>query len=174
MTPEQKRRRLDRLMWRYHNEPAYRDRVLEQQKMYRETEKGRTAVRARKRRFRERHPATAETNGPRTRKYGLTPDDYNAMLARQGGGCFVCKRPESQRSTVGKLRRLAIDHDHQTGRVRALLCHRCNTAIGLIEEDPEWAVALSHYLGISRWYREREPKVVGESVLTTIKEGVAA
>ncbi len=53
------------------------------------------------------------------RIYGITPEQYDEMFRRGKGACWVCKYPP-------KKRRLAIDHDHITNRVRALLCHRCN------------------------------------------------
>jgi hypothetical protein len=56
------------------------------------------------------------------KKYGITLDEYEAMLAAQGGVCKLCGRPP-------KTRRLAVDHDHKNGRVRGLLCYRCNRAI---------------------------------------------
>jgi hypothetical protein len=52
--------------------------------------------------------------------YGLTPEQYETMLARQGGVCAICGHPP-------KTRRLAVDHDHgESKRVRGLLCFRCN------------------------------------------------
>ena len=53
------------------------------------------------------------------RKYGLTPQQYARMLKLQGGRCKLCHREP-------KTRRLDVDHDHQTKRVRGLLCFRCN------------------------------------------------
>lgn len=53
---------------------------------------------------------------------GITIDEYDARLAKQGGGCAVCGRPP-------KTRRLHVDHDHATGAIRGLLCYRCNRAI---------------------------------------------
>lgn len=73
--------------------------------------------------------------------YGITAEDYEEMLARQGGKCCVC-------GGLNRGRRLAVDHDHETGRVRGLLCNRCNTAIGLLREDPDLlAEALVYLVG---------------------------
>lgn len=55
-----------------------------------------------------------------TATYGLTGAGYADLLARQGGRCAICQVAN------GKARRLAVDHDHATGRVRGLLCGRCN------------------------------------------------
>ena len=67
------------------------------------------------------------------KQFGLTPEDYDAMLALQSGGCAICGRsPYSKRFT-----RLAVDHDHQSGSIRGLLCHRCNVGIGMFDDRPE-------------------------------------
>lgn len=52
--------------------------------------------------------------------YGITAEQYASLLRYQGGKCFICQR------ATGKRRRLAVDHDHKTGRVRGLLCNPCN------------------------------------------------
>lgn len=66
--------------------------------------------------------------------YGLTPDDYNALLDRQGGVCAICGI--AARRAHARDMRLTVDHDHDTSHVRGLLCHRCNRAIGLLGDDP--------------------------------------
>jgi hypothetical protein len=58
------------------------------------------------------------------RRFGLSGIEYDAMLCTQGGGCAICRRPPKG------SRRLAVDHDHETGRIRGLLCTLCNTALG--------------------------------------------
>lgn len=60
------------------------------------------------------------------RKYGLTMEQYQSMFDAQKGVCAVCHR----RSTRTNLH---VDHNHTTGKVRGLLCHHCNLALGLIE-----------------------------------------
>lgn len=62
------------------------------------------------------------------RKYGLTSEDYNKILEKQNGCCAVCLRPP-----LGK--RLAVDHDHSTLRVRGLLCAPCNRALGFFRGE---------------------------------------
>lgn len=62
-------------------------------------------------------------------KYGITPDDYDRMLEQQGWVCAICGSPPPP-----SKRRLHIDHDHETGKVRGLLCTRCNTALGWFEK----------------------------------------
>lgn len=66
------------------------------------------------------------------RKYGLTTEQVALAVAEQGGRCAIC----------GKVKRLVVDHHHATGRVRGMLCIRCNTFLGYLEsEDLEAAIA---------------------------------
>lgn len=67
------------------------------------------------------------------KKYNITLEQYNEMLALQNGVCDICKEPETRRHQNGTLCRLAVDHDHNTGKVRGLLCWRCNSAMGSFE-----------------------------------------
>lgn len=64
-------------------------------------------------------------------KYGITVDQYEAMLVAQDGVCAICKK-EDTRGT-----RLCVDHDHETGENRRLLCKACNLVIGYAHEDTE-------------------------------------
>ena len=81
--------------------------------------------------------------------YGLTPEHYEAMLAQQNYRCRICGLPESESVVGGRkggARRLCVDHCHRTGKVRALLCLRCNTAVGTVKDCPEQAKRLAEYL----------------------------
>lgn len=68
------------------------------------------------------------------RRYGLTVDDYDRLLAEQGGACAICgvDRPEIRRKTD---RHFHVDHCHETGVVRGLLCNRCNRGLGMLGDD---------------------------------------
>lgn len=79
--------------------------------------------------------------------FGLTSEAYSNLLNSQDGVCAICKRSETNHYK-GKLRRLAIDHDHSDGRVRGLLCSNCNTALGKFEDNIEWLQAAIRYLQI--------------------------
>lgn len=74
------------------------------------------------------------------KRYGLTHEAYESMLLAQGGVCAIC----GGMSPGG--RRLAVDHDHVTGVVRALLCGTCNTGLGSYKDDPALLRAAAVYL----------------------------
>lgn len=76
--------------------------------------------------------------------HGFSADQYNALFESQGGLCAICKRPETY-VHHGNVQPLSIDHCHKTHRVRALLCARCNAALGLLEENPDVIQALLDY-----------------------------
>ena len=63
------------------------------------------------------------------RKFGITPEQYDEMLAAQGGGCAICHR--EPRPDIS----LHVDHDHETGRIRGLLCFRCNNSLGDLDDS---------------------------------------
>ena len=71
-------------------------------------------------------------------KYGITLDEYEEMLAGQNGVCASCGTPPSGR-------KLSVDHDHETGVIRGLLCQPCNTALGLLKESPDRIASLLAY-----------------------------
>ena len=78
--------------------------------------------------------------------YGISPEEYAKRLAAQNGLCAICRQPESSTHWKGKRMMLHIDHDHATGEVRGLLCHSCNTGIGLLQESPALLLAAHAYL----------------------------
>lgn len=69
----------------------------------------------------------------------LRPQAYQRMLESQNGGCDIC-------GTLEKDRRLSVDHCHVTGKIRALLCRRCNTGIGFFQEDIDLLEKAIQYL----------------------------
>jgi len=91
-----------------------------------------------RREYREnRRPEARE--GHLRRTFGIRQSDYDALLARQNGGCAICgKKP-------GKIS-LHVDHDHETGEIRGLLCVGCNNAIGQLHDDPELLIRATDYV----------------------------
>jgi len=88
------------------------------------------------------HRLFANGGGHNVAKYGLTAAAYAALLELQGGVCAICGRPETIVDTRrGIVRRLCVDHDHTTNRVRGLLCHRCNVNLGYWEPFADKAAA---------------------------------
>jgi len=101
---------------------------------------------------------TRARNGERTpearrrwhlkQKYGMTVEEYDELLARQGGACATCRQPPPDRPRRPRdpLVFFPVDHDHRTGRVRGLLCFRCNTVLGQVDDDVELLQSLIEYL----------------------------
>lgn len=73
------------------------------------------------------------------RKYNITIEEYDSIFKEQDGVCAICGEPQLNQ-------RLAIDHDHTTGRIRALLCIRCNTWLGQLEKNQELFKKFNEYL----------------------------
>ena len=69
------------------------------------------------------------------RNFGLTLKDYNNMAMEQHGLCAICGLPEKSKHQSGQVRHLAVDHNHNTGKIRGLLCSDCNRAIGFLRAD---------------------------------------
>jgi len=79
------------------------------------------------------------------RHFGITLSQYNEMSRLQDHKCAICRQPESTGAS-GQLIKLAVDHDHKTGKIRGLLCQRCNKAIGLLGDSPAIVYAALGYL----------------------------
>jgi hypothetical protein len=77
------------------------------------------------------------------RKYGITQDQYEAIWDLQAGSCAICTQPFDWSEKQTKPH---IDHDHKTGLVRGLLCNRCNTVLGLVEDSTARLERMREYL----------------------------
>ena len=96
----------------------------------------------------ERHPEQNKRrikNGNLRRSFGIGIDEYEQMHAAQNGLCAICQRPE-RHSHKGVTPALCADHDHTTGKVRALLCMDCNRGIGCFDENILITTAALEYL----------------------------
>jgi hypothetical protein len=72
------------------------------------------------------------------RFYGISREQYEGLLAKQGGVCGICRKPPQEP--------LCVDHSHATGRVRGLLCRKCNTGLGSYDDDVSLMAAGIAYL----------------------------
>lgn len=79
----------------------------------------------------------------RAARYGIAAEEFLALIAAQDEKCAICKRAPG-------LKGFSVDHCHQTGAIRGLLCGRCNTAIGLLWDDPAILRSAIDYLGLSQ------------------------
>jgi hypothetical protein len=80
-------------------------------------------------------------------KFGVDEDMYNEMMEEQGGCCAICGRGDTTKTDRWDgTASLQVDHCHQTGLVRGLLCSNCNQAAGLLQDNPDLARKLAWYL----------------------------
>ena len=87
--------------------------------------------------------------------YNITIEEYNKILENQSDSCAICKcnKKDNIKYSENKVRDLAVDHCHVTGKVRGLLCYSCNLAIGMLKDNIARAKKLVKYL------EEHEEKV---------------
>jgi len=107
-------------------------------------ERNKDKVNARTRKFIENNPEAVR--GYRLKRvYGLSLEEYDTLVFRQGGVCAICSKPPSDKKNHSML---YVDHDHTTGVVRGLLCRDCNLALGLFEDSKSFLKAAISYLSI--------------------------
>lgn len=81
------------------------------------------------------------------KRYGIDKGDYAAMLERQGGACAICRRVEVPSMTgLHKAGILSVDHCHESGRIRGLLCRRCNAGLAHLGDDPKRIASAVFYM----------------------------
>lgn len=108
---------------------------LEDRELFREKK----AALARKKR--EEHPEISSEQ--HRKKYGLKKGEYDKLILEQKGKCALCGENNTKK---GKLIALGVDHDHKTGKIRALLCNRCNMMLGMIHDDVTLLPIIQKYL----------------------------
>ncbi len=102
---------------------------------------------SRERRKNDYESVRAQEHKQKCASYGVTPEWYDEQLAKQGGVCALCLKPELIHSKRDRHpRRLAIDHCHKDGTARGLLCSACNQAVGKIEGSDGWIERAIEYL----------------------------
>jgi hypothetical protein len=96
-----------------------------------------------KARVKARHQANPERtrNNDLKRNYGITLQEHQEMYEEQNGVCAVCEKPGD-----GKWKKLCVDHDHKTGKVRQLLCRNCNMVLGQVNDNPNLLSDMILYL----------------------------
>jgi|SRR3989344_6989218 len=75
--------------------------------------------------------------------YGINSEDYLNLLKLQQNKCAICSKIISK---YNKIKHFYIDHNHKTGKIRGLLCHNCNCAIGYFKDSPQLCSKASEYL----------------------------
>lgn len=91
-------------------------------------------VKVKKKDYYYKHPDRVH-NKELKHKFNITKEDYDKMLLQQNNKCAICNREEMTKGRSGKIRKLSVDHCHDSNKVRGLLCGKCNTALGLFEDD---------------------------------------
>jgi Recombination endonuclease VII len=123
---------------RWGTDPDYRTRKLAE---------SRSSIERRRRRakrdpvYRAKLRRAKRTNNRRSflrTQYGISLEEYDAMLKRQGGACANCRKRSTER--------LCVDHGHVTRKVRGLLCRKCNFGLGHFSDDPDLVEAAAAYL----------------------------
>lgn len=105
----------------------YRKKRKQTEAAYREKNRGK--IRKKSVAWRKNNPDYAK-NQDLLRHYHITLDEYNKMFARQEGCCLACGKHQ-----FALKRALHVDHDHETGKIRGLLCHGCNCALGFVNDN---------------------------------------
>jgi len=116
---------------------ANRARILGVHHAYRKANKGKISDYGK--RYQERNKERAY-RAMLKRRYGISLEAYNLLLARQGGVCAICHGEQINN------KQFAVDHDHVDGTVRGLLCHHCNVAIGSFQDSPTIVESALRYL----------------------------
>jgi hypothetical protein len=80
----------------------------------------------------------------RAKRYGLEPGEYELRLEEQDGLCAICSQPPTGKGPANQA--LHVDHDHCTGRIRGLLCGRCNLVLGQVGDRIDLLLAMVSYL----------------------------
>jgi hypothetical protein len=136
-----------------------RERAIARSRAWRETNRERYLAYARNYR---KNNQTYDRDLHLRRAFGIGMKEYGALLEAQGRACAVCQEvPDETRS-------LHVDHDHETGKVRGLLCMRCNNALGLFREDPDVLAGAIDYL------HRRDPDGLGALADARARELVGA
>lgn len=125
--------------WRAKNKA--RDQATRKRWRARNTER----IREQYQQWRKRNPDKVKRHARRVslrRRYGITEAQYDALLESQGGGCAICGSPVANKAG----HQLYVDHNHQTNRVRGILCQQCNSVLAYARESVQNLLRAAAYL----------------------------
>ena len=80
------------------------------------------------------------------RSYGISLEQYNILFKEHNGVCWICQKPETSKFKDGRIKNLAVDHSHITGKVRGLLCDAHNRGLGYFQDNPKLLKRAIEYL----------------------------
>ena len=120
------------ILWPKKNRKAY----LKKKKLYRQRhpERARQQVKNAFSKHKDRYAATKFRRWLHN-KYGISEQDYSALLEKQKGSCAICHKSQQCADKTKRRTRLYVDHCHKTGRIRGLLCFKCNVLLGCAGDD---------------------------------------
>lgn len=111
------------------------DKILNQGREYQKNNREKLAARSRER---YRNNKQKELDRIRRKKYGITGEEFRAIIEKQGLKCPICTKDITKNPSV--------DHNHKTGEIRGLICNKCNLAIGNAEDSPDRLRRMADYL----------------------------
>ena len=97
-----------------------------------------------------KHSKLKATESQLRKRYGVTLEDYDIQYSAQGGACAIC----GTETPGGGNGRFCVDHNHNTGEFRGLLCHSCNRGLGLFKDSPSITSRATEYLVTNGYYGE--------------------
>lgn len=101
---------------------------------------------ARKKAWRDKNPISARNSSLKNTN-GITLEYYNMLLSQQQGVCAICGNEETRVDVrTGKTKNLSVDHCHTTGKIRGLLCDKCNNGLGRFRDNPDFLAKAISYL----------------------------
>lgn len=131
------------------SKPYSKDNFKWQEHLKRKKTETRKEWHARKWAARQANNPGLERKRTLKRRFGMTHEQHEEMIRQHDNKCAICGEGETSYCSVsGSRRRLAIDHCHNTGKIRGLLCYRCNTTIGKVKESREILNNMIKYLDI--------------------------
>jgi Recombination endonuclease VII len=130
---------------RYAQDPVYREKILQIARAYRARHKAEISARNKLRRASDPKHRERQRRSYLKQAYGISSEEYAALLTAQGKVCAICKKKDRKR--------LSVDHCHDTRTVRGLLCTKCNIGLGHFDDDIERLRAAIAYLERARGKR---------------------